>query len=160
MDSNRAYVGFSNGKPQGGINTEGLVFDWVTVDTDSYTTDPNYVPSKHLLRLEDNSSQWMLEQCKTVTEAIKFYQTYREPAFARTTLVIVDKSGASVIIGSKNGQLYFDTSHGCRAFGYGEAIFQKLWTEPRAIGLNAGAQVLKQCVYPGNGGTNIPTRMI
>jgi hypothetical protein len=29
-----------------------------------------------------------------VEEAIKFYQTYRNPAFARSTLVIVDKTGA------------------------------------------------------------------
>ena len=85
-----AYVGFSDGEAQGGINTEGLAFDWVTVDEDSYTTDTNYTPESHLMRLEDNSSQWMLERCKTVAEAIKFYQTYREPAFAKTTLIIVD----------------------------------------------------------------------
>jgi len=58
-----AYLGFNDGEPQGGFNTEGLAFDWVTVDTDSYGVDPNYVPEKNLLRIEGNSSQWMLERC-------------------------------------------------------------------------------------------------
>lgn len=73
--------------------------------------------------LEGNSSQWMLERCKTVAQVIRFYQTYREPAFARTTLVVADKSGASVVIGSKNGALYFDTSQTSRGLGFGEATF-------------------------------------
>jgi penicillin V acylase-like amidase (Ntn superfamily) len=55
-----AYVGYDDGEPQGGFNTQGLAFDWVTVDTDGYTVDPNYVPEKHLKHIDGNSSQWML----------------------------------------------------------------------------------------------------
>ena len=95
----------------------------------------------------------MLEQCKTVEDAIKFYQTYRESAFARTTLIIADKSGASVIIGSKNGKLYFNTSQKSRGLGFGEATFQKLYKGESALDVNEGAQILRQCVAPGNGGT-------
>lgn len=148
-----AYVGFDDGEAQGGLNTKGLAFEWVTVETDSYTTDPSYIPEKSLARLEVNTSQWMLERCKTVGEAMKFYQTYREPAFARSTLVIVDKAGASVIIGSKNGKIYFDKAHKSRSFGFGEATFQKLYQDQRAIDRTEGAKILKQCVVPGNGGT-------
>lgn len=148
-----AYVGFDDGEAQGGLNTKGLAFEWVTVETDSYTTDPSYVPEKKLTRLEVNTSQWMLERCKTVGDAIKFYQTYREPAFARSTLVIVDKTGASVIIGSKNGKIYFDTSHKSRSFGFGEATFQKLHQGQGMVDQTEGAKILKQCVAPGNGGT-------
>jgi hypothetical protein len=148
-----AYVGYNDGEAQGGINTEGLAFDWVTVDIDSYETDPNYIPENHLIRLNGNSSQWMLEQCKTVEEAIKFYHIYREPAFANSTLIIADKSGASVIIGSKNGKLYFNTSQKSRGLGFGEATFQKLYKAETALDVNEGAQILKQCVAPGNGGT-------
>lgn len=148
-----AYVGYDDGEPQGGVNTQGLAFDWVTVDTDGYTVDPNYVPEKHLKHLDGNSSQWMLEQCKTIEEAIKFYQTYRETAFARTTLAIVDKSGASVIIGSKDGKIYFDTSHISRGLGYGEATFQKLYKAESDINVNVGAQILRQCMVSGDGGT-------
>lgn len=148
-----AYVGYDDGEPQGGVNTGGLAFDWVTVDIDSYVTDPNYTPEKNLIRLHGNSSQLMLEQCKTVEEAIKFYQTYREPAFANTTLVIADKSGASVIIGSKNGKLYFDTSNESRSLGFGEATFQKMYKAESTLDVNNAAQILKQCVAPGDGGT-------
>ena len=148
-----AYVGFNDGEAQGGFNSEGLAFEWVTVDSDSYITDPNYVPDKNLTRLDYTSSQWMLERCKTVEEAIKFYQTYREPAFAKTTLVIADKSGASVIIGSKNGKIYFDNSHESRGIGFGESTFQKLFKPESVNDVNEGAKILKQCVAPGNGGT-------
>ena len=148
-----AYVGYDDGEPQGGVNTEGLAFDWVTVDTDSYVTDPNYTPENHLIRTNGNSSQLMLEQCKTVDEVIKFYQTYREPAFANTTLVIADKSGASLIIGSKNGRLYFDTSKKSRSLGFGESTFQKMYKSESSLDLNYAAQILKQCVASGDGGT-------
>lgn len=148
-----AYVGYNDGEPQGGVNTEGLVFDWVTVDGDSYEVDPNYIPDNKLKPLEGNTSQWMLEQCKSVDEAIKFYQTHREPAFAKTTLVIADKSGASVIIGSKNGKLYFDTSMESRSFGYGEGTFKKLYKSEIGTDENKGADILRQCVASGEGGT-------
>jgi hypothetical protein len=148
-----AYVGFNNGEAQGGFNTKGLVFEWVTVDGDSYVTDSNYVPEQNLIRLDVNTSQWMLERCKTVEEAIKFYQTYKEPAFARSTLVIADKSGASVIIGSKNGKIYFDKSHESRGLGFGETIFQQLYKAEYRTDPARGAQILKQCVAPGEGGT-------
>lgn len=148
-----AYVGFDDGEAQGGLNTKGLAFEWVTVETDSYTTDPSYIPEKDLARLEVNTSQWMLERCKTVGEAINFYQTYREPAFAKSTLVVVDKTGASVVIGSKNGKIYFDTAHKSRSFGFGEATFQKLYQNQSTIDRTEGAKILKQCVVPGNGGT-------
>lgn len=146
-----AYVGYNDGEAQGGFNTKGLAYDWVTVDSDSYIADPNYVPEESLIRLDFNTSQWMLERCKTVEEAIKFYQTYREPAFAKSTLVIADKSGASVIIGSNDGKIYFDKSHGSRGLGYGETIFQKLYKAEYST--DSGAQILKQCIAPGDGGT-------
>jgi len=148
-----AYVGFNDGEAQGGFNSEGLVFEWVTVDSDSYITDPNYIPEINLTRLEYNTSQWMLERCKTVEEAIKFYQTYREPAFAKSTLVIAEKSGASVIIGSKNGKIYYDTSHKSRGMGYGESTFQNLYKPTSVRNVKQGAEILKQCVVPGDGGT-------
>ncbi|MBL7840941.1 MAG: hypothetical protein JNJ75_12410 [Cyclobacteriaceae bacterium] len=148
-----AYVGFNDGEAQGGLNTKGLAFEWVTVDGDSYTVDSNYVPDKKKIHLNVNTAQWMLERCKTVQEAIKFYQKYSEPAFARTTLFIADKSGMSVIIGSKNGNLYFDTTIKSRGSGFGEATFDRLYKEGNTPSINEGAEILRQCVVPGDGGT-------
>lgn len=148
-----AYVGFDDGEAQGGLNTKGLAFEWVTVDGDSYTVDPNYVPDKKMIQLNKNTGQWMLERCKTVKEAINFYQTYSEPAFARTTLFVADKSGNSVIIGSKSGKLYFDTTKKSRGSGYGETTFQKLYKMEKVPTINEGAEILRQCLVSGSGGT-------
>lgn len=148
-----AYVGFDDGEAQGGLNTKGLAFEWVTVDGDSYTVDPNYVPDKNMIKLNKNTGQWMLERCKTVKEAIKFYQTYSEPAFARTTLFVADKSGNSVVIGSKDGKLYFDTTSRSRGSGYGETTFQKLNKTETTPSFSEGSEILRQCIVPGSGGT-------
>ncbi|MDN5202275.1 hypothetical protein QQ008_12895 [Fulvivirgaceae bacterium BMA10] len=137
------FVGYDDGSAQGGINTEGLAFDWYAGKPDDYVTE------KHLVTIEGNSSERMLEMCATVDEAIAFYQTYAEPSFARSTILIADKTGASVIIGSKNGKLYFDRSNDSRALGYGHAIFQKLYSSKTTIQLESGAEILKQCVQNG-----------
>lgn len=147
------YVGFDDGEAQGGLNTKGLAFEWVTVDGDSYTVDANYVPDKNMIKLNKNTGQWMLERCKTVKEAIKFYQTYSEPAFARTTLFVADKSGNSVVIGSNDGKLYFDTTSRSRGSGYGEATFQKINKTETTPSFSEGSEILKQCVVSGSGGT-------
>jgi hypothetical protein len=95
----------------------------------------------------------MLERCRTVDEAIRFYQTHREPAFANSTLVIADGSGASVIIGSKDGKICFDKSTASRGMGYGEETFKKVYKADGKIDLLKGAEILKQCVAHGDGGT-------
>jgi len=148
-----AYVGFDDGEAQGGINTKGLAFDWITVDGDSYTVDPNYTPDKKMIQLNKNTGQWMLERCKTVKDAINFYQKYSEPAFARTTLFVADKSGNSVVIGSKNGKLYFDTTSKNRGSGYGETTFQTLNKTGTTPSISEGSEILSQCVVQGSGGT-------
>src|SRR5688572_10158172 len=76
------YVGYDDGAAQGGVNTEGLAFDW-------YAGKPvNYTPKESLIAIEDSSSERMLETCSNVDEAIEFYKTYREPSFANATIII------------------------------------------------------------------------
>src|SRR6266404_3222582 len=64
-----AYVGFTDGWAQGGLNTEGLAFDWVAGYKEKFDLDPK------LKAVDGNSSARMLECCATVEEAIAFYQT-------------------------------------------------------------------------------------
>ena len=45
----------------------------------------------------------MLETCASVQEAIAFYQQNSEPSFSRARILIADKTGASVIVGAKDG---------------------------------------------------------
>lgn len=56
-----AYVGFDNGWAQGGVNTAGLAFDWVSgFDEKNYRPDPSLQP------VRGNPSERMLESCTTV----------------------------------------------------------------------------------------------
>lgn len=142
------YVGYDDGSAQGGMNTHGLAFDW-------YAGMPtNYQPEPSLEPIEDNSSERMLERCRTVEDAIKFYQTYAEPGFAKATIIIADKTGASVIIGAKNGKLFFEKSSKSNVLGgQGKETFERLYNNNTPINLVAGSSILKQCVATGRGGT-------
>src|SRR5215216_5839597 len=53
------YVGFENGFAQGGVNTEGLAFDWVAGYSEKWQLDPK------LPEVRYNSGQRMLESCAT-----------------------------------------------------------------------------------------------
>ena len=142
------YVGYDNGSAQGGMNTHGLAFDW-------YAGMPtNYQPEPSLIPINDNSSERMLERCKTVEDAIKFYKKYAEPGFAKATIIIADKTGTSVIIGAKDGKLFFEKSSESNVLGgQGKETFERLFNESTPINLVAGSSILKQCVATGRGGT-------
>jgi len=138
-----AYVGFDNNWAQGGINSEGLAFDWVS------GFQEQYVPNSKLSRARSNPSEKMLQTCASVSEAITFYKKYREPSFAYAKIMIVDKSGFSVIIGARNGELYFDTSSQSRGFGYGERLLNDLLTKSTRPDMETGFPILQACYQQG-----------
>src|SRR5215469_13561285 len=109
-----AYVGFNNGWAQGGLNTKGLAFDWVAGYNEKWVPDPK------LTSVRGNPSQRMLETCATVNDAINFYRTHREPSFSSGRILVADRSGASAVIGAKDGQLQVEQDNQCRGFGYGQ----------------------------------------
>lgn len=137
------YVGFDNGWAQGGVNTEGLAFDWVAGFDAQWEGDPT------LLSVRGNPSQRMLESCATVEEAIAFYRKYWEPGFSYAKIMIADKSGASVIIGAKNNQLQFDRSNESRGFGYGSQTLNKMLADRPIPTLASGAPILQACLQDG-----------
>ncbi|WP_276373976.1 hypothetical protein [Chryseolinea sp. H1M3-3] len=146
-----AYVGFDNDWAQGGVNTAGLAFDWVA----GFQED--YVPGSNLIKARYNPSERMLESCATVSEAIAFYQKYQEPSFSYARIMIADKSGASVIIGARNGQLFFDTSNQSRGFGYGEKVLNKLLSEVPQPTVKSGLPILQACFQQGQYATKYST---
>jgi hypothetical protein len=77
------YLGFDDDRAQGGLNTEGLAYDWVAGSEESWKPDPNLQP----IRGNGNSSQLMLETCATVEEASAFYQTHQEGSFSRAKIL-------------------------------------------------------------------------
>ena len=105
------YVGFNNAEPQGGMNTEGMSFDYWADAYHPYEMDKSKPMALGI------SSERMLESCKNVEEAIAFYQKHTEPGFNNATIFIADKSGASVIIYVENDQLVFSQSNKSRGLG-------------------------------------------
>ena len=91
----------------------------------------------------------MLESCATVDEAIAFYKKYQEASFSTAKIMIADKTGASVIIGVRNGQLYFDKSSQSRGFGYGEKALNQLLLNAPQPTLKSGLPILKACEQQG-----------
>jgi hypothetical protein len=142
-----AYVGFDDGWAQGGLNTEGLAFDWVAGFKENYT------PAPTLQAVRGNSSERMLESCATVDDAIAFYRTHREPSFSRGRIMVADRTGASAIIGARNGELHWVKLDRSRGYGWGRAtVDQELAKSPEPTLAN-GAAILRACIQPGDGGT-------
>lgn len=138
-----AYLGFDNYWAQGGVNTKGLAYDWVA----GYKND--WKPDLTLIQTEGNSGERMLESCGTVEEAIAFYKKYRESSFAYAKMLIADKTGASVIIGIKDGTLYFDRSSSSRGFGYGAETLSNMLSADTTPSLENGLPILDACKQKG-----------
>lgn len=137
------YVGFDNGWAQGGMNTEGLAFDWVAGYKEEWQPDAQARP------VIGNPAQRMLQTCATVEEAIAFHHKYREPSFSYARILVADRTGASAVIGAKDGKLHVVRMKASRGFGYAGVTLDKLLGEsPRATPAD-GARILQTCTQPG-----------
>src|SRR6185369_13960019 len=67
------YVGFDDGFPQGGMNTEGLASDWVAGSKEPWNPDPALPTSI--------GNRQLLETCATVEQAITYFRGHRELGF-------------------------------------------------------------------------------
>ena len=138
-----AYVGFDNGWGQGGLNEKGLAYDWVA------GAKKEYNPAKGLKKVKGNTSERMLESCATVDEAIEFYKKYEEMSFTYAQIMIADKSGDSVLIGSKNGKIYFDKKTNSRGYGFcGLKLKIKMFLNSKAT-ISNGEKILEECMQGG-----------
>ncbi len=138
-----AYVGFDNGWAQGGVNTAGLAFDWVTGFPAEWPANPG------LKLVRGNPSQRMLETCSTVNEAIAFYWKYWEPDFARSRILVADRTGASAIISAQAGRLQVERSTACRGFGYGHEALDRLLARPPEPTVANGLGILRETLQTG-----------
>jgi hypothetical protein len=138
------YVGFENGYAQGGMNTEGLAFDWVAGYTEKWELDPK------LPEVRYNSGQRMLETCTTIDEAVAFFRSHSEAGFWRAKILVADRSGASVIIGARDGKLQVESENQCRGFGYGaQPLNAALAKKPQAT-IADGFKILHDCRQSGD----------
>jgi hypothetical protein len=115
-----AYVGFTDGGPQGGVNTEGLACDWVAGYQGAREPDPKRKPAR------GNSVARMLETCATVAQAISFYEKTEEKGFLYARILVADGTGASVIMRATEGKLQCDRMSQCRGFGAGGEVVARM----------------------------------
>lgn len=138
------YLGF-NGAAETGMNTEGLAFDWVAQFNDEWDVEPN--PRT----VRGNHAERMLEQCANIEEAIAFCRKYPHPVFAKVRSLIADKSGASAIIGVRNGKLFvdrFQTKHGMGT-GLGGKKLQEMPNAMPETDVSRGFDLLERCFERG-----------
>ena len=138
-----AYVGFDDGWARGGVNTEGLAYDWVA------GFKSKWKPMRGMKRVRGNSSQRMLESCSTVPQAIEFYRTHLEPSFAQSRILIADRTGASVIIGYQDGKFFLEEAQGNRGFGYGLETLRKELSTAAEPTVSNGVRILRACKQQG-----------
>jgi hypothetical protein len=137
------YVGFDDGYAQGGFNTEGLAYDWVMGRPETWEPDP------HLPYARRDASRRMLETCGTVKDAIAFYRSHNEPGFRRSKILVADRTGASVIIGAKDGKLQVEQENQCRGFGFGRRTLDAALATNSEPTVANGFKIVHDCRQPG-----------
>ncbi len=137
------YVGYDDGWARGGLNTKGLACDWVGGFNEQWKAGPR----ERCVR--GNPTERLLESCATVTDAITFFGKHPEPDFARAKILVADKTGASAIIGAREGKLEVEQSSRSRGFGFGDAILDNMLAHSSAPTVANGAAILRACVQRG-----------
>jgi hypothetical protein len=137
-----AFVGFGNGWAQGGLNTEGLAFDWVAGFRASWPRDGQRqsIPGR--------AAEQMLRTCATLDQAIAFYETYYEPGFAYARILVAERSGASAVIGARDGRLRVERLDRSRAFGYGGEIVTRM-LDGAPVSVETAARLLQAARQQG-----------
>src|SRR5690242_18229996 len=135
------FVGFDDGFPQGGMNTEGLASDWVAGYKETWKPDPGLPTSA--------GNRQLLETCATVEEAITFFREHREMGFYTARILVADRTGASAILGASNGKLKVEKSNQCRGFGYGSSTLDKLDLPSSKPTVANGTEILRACLQKG-----------
>jgi hypothetical protein len=91
----------------------------------------------------------MLESCATVEEAVAFYRSHWEPSFSYAKILVADRTGASVIIGARDGRLQVDKANHCRGFGYGGQTLDQLLAKTPETTAASGFRILQACLQQG-----------
>lgn len=131
-----AYVGYADRWGQGGMNSQGLAFDWVAGYKGKWKRDPK---TRFVI---GNPAERMLESCATVEEAVTFFRTHWDPSFSYAKILIADRSGTSVIIGAREGKLDVQSAKHSQSLGYGGAAVEKSLTEDSTPTLANAAKIL------------------
>jgi hypothetical protein len=141
----RVFFGFNDSIPQGGMNDQGLFFDWVADNpSDDWKRDPQK------LNYAGSVSEKILEAASSVEEALRFYELYNETAFLKSRTMLVDKTGASAIVSWKDGKLKIVRGQGSiQAMGWGGEIAQRKLNGLKNLTVEYTTSVLEACIQGG-----------
>lgn len=78
--------------PLGGMNTEGLMFDWALTPVHYYYISP------YKKRIRSSVCKLMLQKCSNVEEAIEFIDDYNLHELKNAHMLMADKYGNSAIV--------------------------------------------------------------
>ncbi|HZP60687.1 MAG TPA: hypothetical protein VFB27_10230 [Opitutaceae bacterium] len=136
------YVGTDTGWAQGGMNIEGLAFDWIAGYSEKWEASA-------AARVRGNPSQRMLETCRTVGEAAAFFQSHWEPSFSFARLLVADRSGASAVIRAQDNRLVIERDNQCRGFGFGQRPLDLALARHPQPTVENGLKILRDCRQDG-----------
>ena len=83
--------GYDRASNQGGMNDQGLFWDWYSTPDHDIAGDTGAIPFTGLTVVE------MMQQCSTVDEAIAFLRLHRLSAMRRAQMFLVDANGDSAV---------------------------------------------------------------
>lgn len=116
----RVFFGFDNFWGQGGMNDQGLFYDWVNFGAQTgWTADPDKKS------IDGNPAEAMLASCATVEDAIEFFKTHNEPGFGYARIFVADRNGASVTIRFEDGSHRVDRGTDFQVMGYGHRVVMR-----------------------------------
>lgn len=105
--------GFADGYPQGGMNDQGLFYDFFAVGEfracpllagqvlpsgEAAESAPGWQELLEMYGRYGMPAKKMLETCATVEEAVAFFQTHYEGVFGYAYILVADRGGASCTI--------------------------------------------------------------
>ena len=137
-----AYVGFDNSWAQGGLNTEGLAYDWVAGWDEKWEADAG---QQHV---DGNPAERMLATCATLDEAVTFFRKHYEPSFGYARILVADKTGASAMIRARDGKLFVERANQCRGFGNGQRTLDRMLPVTSEATVANGMKILSACIQP------------
>jgi hypothetical protein len=141
----RVFFGFNDGTPQGGMNDQGLFFDWVADNpSDDWTRD------SHKLNYAGSVSELIPEEAASVDEALRFYERYNETAFLKSRTMLVDKTGACAIVGWQNGKMkIIRGQEGFQVMGFGYDTAMERLKKMEKLSVESARSVLMACFQSG-----------
>jgi hypothetical protein len=151
------------GYPQGGVNSEGLCYDWAMIPKQKYHSDPK------LPELHGDLGLAILQQCKSVDEAIALIKKYNYPHFAEEHLFLMDRKGKSCVVEYNEGKLKILTPEkkyllatnfhisNSSLGGYPCTRFDKIDTRLKSLKGKAGLPELRDALSEGHQEGEYPT---